>query len=68
MGGGEAAGVAGIGESPSMGPLIRGMGPGGLPMKKKVMPKKSPKRLAENKHWKKSFSKFGSKIAGGKGQ
>ena len=37
----------------------RGIGPGGLPMKKKLMPKASPKKLKENVGWKKSFGVYG---------
>jgi len=59
MGGGEM----GVGESPAMPGSFHGIG-SGLPLKKKVMPKKSPKKLAENKQWKKSFNKFNT--AGGK--
>ena len=53
----------GVGESPAMPGSFHGIG-SGLPLKKKVMPKKSPKKLAENKQWKKSFNKFNT--AGGK--
>jgi hypothetical protein len=48
------AGETGVSESPG----IRPIGPGGIPMKKKVMPKKSPKKLKLNKNWHESFGKF----------
>jgi hypothetical protein len=67
MGGGEAAGVGGIGESPATMGQFHGIPPGGLTLKRKLAPKKSPKKLSVNKNWKKSFAKFGSKIAGGRG-
>lgn len=50
----------GVGEAPASGPSTRGIGPGGIPMKKKVWPKASPRKLKENKGWKKSFNKFAS--------
>lgn len=59
MGTSEAPSGA-VGESPA----FHAIGPGGIPMKKKVWPKASPKKLKENKGWKKSFNKFAS--SGGK--
>jgi hypothetical protein len=59
---------AATGEGPNMGPSVRGLGMGGIPMKKKVMPKASPKKLAEKTNWKSSFKKFSSKMGGKKGQ
>ena len=59
MGGGEM----GVGESPASPGSFHGIS-GGLPLKKKVMPKKSPAKLQANKKWKASFSKFNT--AGGK--
>ena len=47
--GGEETGS--IGEAPAMGPSIRGMGPSGLPLKKKLAVRKDPKRLKEEKGW-----------------
>lgn len=62
MGGGEAAGVTGVGESPA----FHAIGPGGIQLKKKVMPKRAPKKLTVKKHWKASFQKFATKISGNK--
>ena len=45
--------------SPAMKPLNMG-----IPLKKRVMPKPSPKKLTMRKNWKASFEKFGSKIGG----
>jgi len=45
--------------SPATRPLLQG-----IPMKKRVMPKASPKSLAMKKNWKASFEKFGSKMGG----
>ena len=60
MGGGET----GVGESPAGSPTFHGIGPGGLPMKKKVWPKAAPKKLKQNKEWQKSFNKYGTKFRG----
>jgi hypothetical protein len=60
------SGELGVSEAPATAGSFHSIGPGGLPLKKKVMPKASPKKLSANKNWKKSFSKFGSKISGGK--
>ena len=57
----------GVGEAPGMAPSIRGIGPGGLPMKKKVMPKASPKKLTAKKGWAKSFQKFAGRAGGKRG-
>jgi len=54
-----------VGESPATGGSFHGIGPGGIAMKKKVMPKASPKKLTEKKGWKKSFEKYAGR-AGGK--
>ena len=54
-----------VGESPATGGSFRGIGPGGIAIKKKVMPKSNPKKLTEKKGWKKSFNIFKS-AAGGK--
>jgi len=51
MGGSES----GVGESPSFHPII-----GGIPIKKKIMPKKQPKNLTMKKGWEKSFGKLSS--------
>jgi len=53
----------GVGEAPAMGPSMKGIGPGGLTLKKKVAPKASPKKLKENPQWKKSFAKFATKMS-----
>jgi len=57
-------GEMGVGESPAGSP--RGMGPGGLVLRKKLIPKKSPVKLVAKKGWKKSFGKYSGKIGGGK--
>jgi hypothetical protein len=54
--GGSVPGQGSIGESPA----TRGIGPGGIPMRKKVMPKKSKKIGGMKKGWEKSFGKFSS--------
>lgn len=53
-------GETGIGEAPS----FHSIGPGGIPLKKKMFPKSSPKKLSFNKNWAKSFNKFASKKTG----
>ena len=58
-------GETGVGESPATIGGFHSIGPGGIPMKKKVYPKASPKKLTEKKTWKKSFNKFASKKFGG---
>jgi hypothetical protein len=57
-------GETGIGESPAGAPRV--MGPGGLNLKRKLVPNKSRLKLTVKKNWKKSFSKFTGKIGGGK--
>jgi hypothetical protein len=58
--GGEESGA--VGESPS----FHAIGPGGIPIKKKVGPKASPKKLTEKKGWKKSFEKYAGRSGGKK--
>lgn len=53
-------GGTGVGESPATAGSFHSIGPGGIPMKKKVMPKKSPKKLRFKKGWEKSFGKYSS--------
>ena len=52
-------GETGVGESPATAGSFHSIGPGGIPLRKKVMPKKDPSKLAYNKNWKKSLNKFG---------
>ena len=49
----------GVGESPASGGF-HGIGGTGLNFKKKLSPKSAPKKLKENKGWKKSFNVFKS--------
>jgi hypothetical protein len=56
----------GIGEGPATGGF-HGMGGTGLNLKKKLLPKVAPKKLKENKGWKKSFKVFTGKMTGKKG-
>ena len=66
-GGGSVQGIGGGMGTGGGSPVTRAIGPGGFPMRKKVMPKKSPKKLSVNKNWKRSFNKFATKMsAGGK--
>ena len=59
-------GELGMGESPAMPGSFHALGPGGLPLKKKLAPKSEPKKLTMKKNWKGSFSKFQTRMAGGK--
>ena len=55
---GEGACPIGGGMAPNTNPSVKGLGFGGLPMKKKLMPKKEPKTLREKSNWKKSFGVY----------
>lgn len=59
-------GELGMGESPAMPGSFHALGPGGIPLKKKLAPKSDPKKLTMNKQWKKSFNKFATKMFSGK--
>ena len=52
--------MAGLGEAPNVSPS-RSIGKGGLPMRKKVMPKREPAKLKEKVGWKKSFGIYKTK-------
>ena len=56
-------GETGVGEAPGQAGSFHGM-PAGIPLKKKMFPKASPKKLTSNKNWTKSFNKFASKKTG----
>ena len=56
-GGSEGGAVSG---SPATPGTFHGFS-GGLPLKKKVMPKKSPSKLSVVKTWKATFNKFNTK-------
>ena len=53
-----AVGLAVAGGPGQQAPASKGIGSGGLPMKKKDWPKAAPKKLTEKVGWKKSFGVY----------
>ena len=60
------SGEMGVGEGPATAGSFHSIGPGGIPLKKRVMPKKSPGKLSMKKNWKQSFKKFSIRKASNK--
>lgn len=58
---GYVGGPLGYGATGQTSPAMKGIGPGGIPIRKKVKPKSKIGKLKENTNWKKSFAKFSTK-------